>query len=103
MNAKNERGNERMELSVDNGKYTFIFDEKTGNFEALRYGEEWRSLVGDGAVLALLQHAVDLESETAKARSLLVGVSSVLDNLHCGDTKVCREIDDYLYGSDEDE
>lgn len=37
------------------GKYTIVFDEKTGRLEALRYGEPWRDLVGDGLVLAMLQ------------------------------------------------
>jgi hypothetical protein len=43
------------EITVYNGKYTFRFNEKTGGFECYRYGEPWRNLSGDGAILALFQ------------------------------------------------
>jgi len=42
--------------SFDNNKYTLIFDK--GKFKALRHGEEWRDLTGDGMVLSML-HEVE--------------------------------------------
>jgi len=44
-----------MQHELLDGKYTVVFDEKTGRLEALRYGEPWRDLVGDGLVMAMLQ------------------------------------------------
>lgn len=38
----------------DGVKYTVIFHD-SGKMEALRYGEDWRDLTGDGMVLAMLQ------------------------------------------------
>jgi hypothetical protein len=39
-------------IDLENGKYTVIH-ENGSNLRALRYGEEWRSLTGDGLVLAM--------------------------------------------------
>lgn len=52
-------------LSVDleNGKYTVQFNESTGELKALRYGEEWRNLSGDGMVLALLHKIEEQDTE----------------------------------------
>lgn len=41
-----------LRVSVDNGKYTIVMPE-SGGLHALRYGEEWRDLTGDGMVLAM--------------------------------------------------
>ena len=43
-------------------KYTVIFLDN-GHMEALRYGEKWRDLTGDGLVLAMLQEIDDLKEE----------------------------------------
>ncbi|WP_060210220.1 hypothetical protein [Sporosarcina koreensis] len=41
-------------IVLDNGKYTVINElGEGGGFRALRHGEEWRSLAGDGLVLAM--------------------------------------------------
>ena len=40
--------------SFEDGKYEVRFDE-AGRLTALRNGEEWRDLTGDGLVLAMLQ------------------------------------------------
>ena len=52
-----------MRHTVDNGKYTIEFDETTGNMQALRYGEPWRDLLGDGLVLAMLQEIGNLKEQ----------------------------------------
>lgn len=57
-----------MKLTVGEGKYTFIFEENTGKFRCLRYGKEWRDLVGDGAVLALVQELHDLKQNVENSR-----------------------------------
>lgn len=41
-----------LRVTVDDGKYTLVQDA-TGKQFALRYGEPWRDLVGDGLTLAL--------------------------------------------------
>jgi hypothetical protein len=45
---------------LQDGKYTVEHDNGT-NFHALRYGEPWRDLTGDGLVLALVQRIEELE------------------------------------------
>lgn len=45
-------------ITVADGKYTVIHDDGT-NFRALRYGEPWRDLTGDGLILALVQRIED--------------------------------------------
>lgn len=48
------------------GKYTLIHLNGTG-LRALRYGEEWRDLVGDGMVLAMLQEVEELDDRLGQA------------------------------------
>lgn len=45
-------------IDVYDGKYTLVNDDK--GFRALRYGEEWRSLVGDKMILSLCQEILKL-------------------------------------------
>jgi hypothetical protein len=51
--------NKRIELY--DGKYTYINDEQ--GQRALRHGEPWRDLVGDGLVLAMAQRIEELEAK----------------------------------------
>lgn len=53
--------NDGFRIDLDN-KYTILFKPGT-QFEALRYGEKWRSLVGDGLILALCHEIIRLEEE----------------------------------------
>lgn len=46
-------------ITVCDGKYTLVFDPT--NMRALRYGEPWRDLIGDGLVMALGQEILDLK------------------------------------------
>lgn len=52
-------------MKIELGKYTYIFDEKTGVQEVLRYGKPWRKddLVGDNLVLALAMKIDELQEE----------------------------------------
>jgi hypothetical protein len=56
-----------MRVTVYDGKYTVIQDER-GGLRALRYGEEWRDCTGDGLILALAQEVEELRSEVTKFR-----------------------------------
>ena len=41
-------------IELMDGKYTVVNElEEGGGFRALRYGEEWRNLVGDNLVLSM--------------------------------------------------
>lgn len=48
-----------LNVTVYDGKYTVIQKEH-GGVRALRYGQEWRDLSGDGLVLALAQEVAEL-------------------------------------------
>ena len=62
-----------MRVTVYDGKYTVVW-EPPGELRALRYGDEWRDLCGDGLVLALameveeLRHRLGLDTETGGVR-----------------------------------
>lgn len=55
-------------LAVYDGKYEFYM--KDHSLHCLRYGEEWRDFIGDGAVLQLFLHAVDLHNNVIKLMAL---------------------------------
>jgi hypothetical protein len=55
-----------MEATFGNGKYRVIFNEKTGELRALRYGEEWRELIGDKLILVMLQDYLELKETISK-------------------------------------
>ena len=57
----------RLNVTVYDGKYTVIQDER-GGLRALRYREEWRDCTGDGLILALAQ-------EVGELRSIIVRIS----------------------------
>ncbi|WP_226035705.1 hypothetical protein [Aquibacillus saliphilus] len=42
--------------------YEIIEDFENGTFKALRHGEEWRNLIGDNLILALIDKVEDVES-----------------------------------------
>lgn len=43
-----------------------------------------------------------VEERLALAESLLSRAYSVLDDVHCSETKVARQISEYLYGEDDE-
>lgn len=52
-------------IVLNNGKYTVVHNNGA-NLRALRHGEEWRSLVGDGLVLSMAQEIESLIEQTNK-------------------------------------
>lgn len=48
-------------IELDGGKYTVCHENGT-NLRALRNGEPWRELTGDGLVLAMAQRIEELEA-----------------------------------------
>jgi len=50
---------------LDSGKYEVILDQDGSkfNFHALRYGEQWRDLIGDNLILAMFYKIQDLEDK----------------------------------------
>lgn len=64
-----------LKQSFDNGKYTVIFEDK-GAMKALRYGEEWRDLTGDGMVLSMLFEVDKLRT----ALEIIAGKLPCVDN-----------------------
>ena len=52
-------------IELDNGKYTVIYDENNQYpMKCLRYGEEWRDLVGDNLIFWLCARIEELEEKT---------------------------------------
>ena len=54
-------------ISVCDGKYEIVYDNKSGALSALRYGESWRNLSGDKMVFALFCEIQDLRAKLAEA------------------------------------
>jgi len=55
-----------LEVSIDGGKYKVI-QESDGRLHALRYGEEWRDLVGDGLVCSMAYEIANLRELVSAA------------------------------------
>jgi len=53
----------KQEITLENGKYTHVFDNTTGEQTILRHGEHWRDETGDGFILAMAQEIEDLRKE----------------------------------------
>ena len=49
------------ELELASGRYKIIYNDNPYIFKALRYGEEWKDLVGDNLTLALIDKIQELE------------------------------------------
>jgi hypothetical protein len=71
-----------LNVAVADGKYTFV-QHADGKFELLRYGEQWRSLIGDNAVLALAQTAENLRDEVQRLREALGHASTDAHPIGC--------------------
>ena len=56
-----------LDITVYDGKYRVIFTKTS--LTALRNGEPWRDLCGDGFVLALAQEIESLREELEKAKT----------------------------------
>lgn len=62
---------DKQEMTLENGKYTHVFDNTTGQQTILRYGEFWRDETGDGFILAMAQKIEDLRKELEQAIDIL--------------------------------
>lgn len=63
-----------IEVKVNNGKYTVLLPagpQEHGRFRALRYGEEWRDLIGDNLVYGLAYELDKARRENARLREAL--------------------------------
>jgi hypothetical protein len=52
-------------IDVCDGKYTLVYDERTGAFKALRNGEAWQNLLGNKMVYALFCEIQELRASKA--------------------------------------
>jgi hypothetical protein len=89
-----------MKLKIDD-KYSIVRQDNPYEFYATRYGERWRELVGDGLVLALVQH---IEQTKALLKDIERAGSEPEYDEDCdgnedyiGDTNVCP-VCRYEYG-----
>lgn len=71
-------------IDLDDGKYTIIENLEKGKFEALRYSEEWRNLIGDNLILSLVNKIQELEQENSKLKinNSLILEDGVFSNKH---------------------
>lgn len=86
-------------LDFGGGKYTVVHTNGVG-LRALRYGEPWRDLAGDGLVLAMAQEVDSLRERLKRATAQQADTAAELDTIHrlaaCGTTQ------NWLKLSDED-
>lgn len=65
-------------IELCESKYSVILDFRTGDFKALRHGNEWRSLTGDKLILAMFDRIVELEAANqVLTMAASVGVSAI--------------------------
>jgi hypothetical protein len=57
-----------MKIDLSDGKYTYVRNEDASQ-HALRYGEPWRDLTGDGFILAMAQKIEELETDISFLQS----------------------------------
>lgn len=78
-------------IELDGGKYTVVHTNGT-ELRALRHGEPWRDMVGDGLVLAMAQEIEQLRlvqvDRGIKAANLQLLVEKVLDYKEARDSAV---------------
>jgi len=72
---------ERLRVTIYDGKYTVIMNTN-GGLRALRYGDEWRDLTGDGLVLALAQEVEELREKMLLASAYIQYVQKRNPDLH---------------------
>lgn len=61
-----------MEIKLEEGKYFWLFDERSGRQEALHHGEPWRDLTGDNLTLAMGQRIEELEAALTEAHRVIL-------------------------------
>lgn len=53
-----KKNNNITTIKLEDGKYVWSFNQKTGDIHCERYGKPWRNETGDKALLALFNHFV---------------------------------------------
>lgn len=69
---------DRLRVDLNGGKYTVVMTE-SGHLSALRYGEPWRDLVGDGMVCYMAHEIEELRDH----RAALLAACEKLDQIDC--------------------
>lgn len=88
-------------IELGEGKYTVVNElNEGGGIRALRYGEEWRDLTGDGMVLALCLEIERLQKKLNESEALLSEAHDVMDDVHLYNTDLYYEIILYFNGGD---
>lgn len=76
------------DVTVCDGKYRYIFN--ADGAKALRHGEEWRDLTGDGLILALAQDLEEVREDRYRLAEMVMSI--------CGNPKGVSESEqDQLY------
>lgn len=71
-------------IELENGKYTITHDNGT-NLQALRNGEPWRDLGGDGLVLAAAQEIESLGEKLSKVVAALTALEEAARQVMSGE------------------
>lgn len=61
----------RKRIDLEDGKYTYVLNEGTGEQYVLRYGEPWRELHGDKFVYLLANAVLEAQDAEVERRALL--------------------------------
>lgn len=84
-------------IILEDGKYTVRHENGT-NFHALRYGEPWQDLTGDGFILALVQRIEELEAQLLNPITKLYYEAHItIEPIFEGELEVAKQISS-LYG-----
>lgn len=59
---------EKIEIKLEDGKYTYVLEPDRGMQYALRYGQPWRDLCGDNLIYWMGVRIVELERQVAELR-----------------------------------
>ncbi|MCK5610392.1 hypothetical protein KAR91_51440 [Candidatus Pacearchaeota archaeon] len=83
-----------LSVTMYDGKYTVILPTD-GGLKALRHGEEWRDLCGDGLVLALAQEVDELRQTNEALTTQVAHLRGVLNSTYGrnGDEKLHSQIE----------
>lgn len=63
-------------IELDGGKYTVVNElNNGGKLHALRYGEEWRDLTGDGLILAMIHEIEQMREDNKEYKTALMQIA----------------------------
>ena len=102
---------EVVKINLEDGKYTVVYDPNTCTLDTLRYGEPWRSHVGDNLIMAMVnrivagdklitemtRRIVEYQSQTDEDSTQIIVGFDDLDSFKC---VVCGETMDWEFDAD---